>query len=226
MLLNKIFNNVPPYFLIVQNRLISTYLICNFFKTDASPVNNKKKYLRKKNRQAIEKKSDVFWICLATSEPGIAHGSTDDKISAGIDVEHCLLNKKIQVTIYKKKELTRYKNVADKDIKLVSVKQGFNQVSGSGSAFGIRIREGKNDPQKQKKLRNQERKCLDMFSSFTANNISDQLDASRKWTRICMYNLLMINYGGIRERSLPLLNIHTKVVLTNIRLLSTQNINY
>jgi hypothetical protein len=37
-----------------------------------------------------------------------------------------------------------------------------------------------------------------------------------------MYNLLMINYGGIRERSLPLLNIHNKVVLTNIRLLSTQ----
>jgi hypothetical protein len=33
---------------------------------------------------------------------------------------------------------------------------GFNQVSGSGSAFGIRMRiqEGKNDPQKQKKSRN------------------------------------------------------------------------
>ena len=74
----------------------------------------------------MKKKSDVFWICLATSEPGIAHGSTDDEISTGVDVEHCLLNKKIQVTIYEKKELTRYKTVADKDIKLVSVKQGFN----------------------------------------------------------------------------------------------------
>jgi hypothetical protein len=32
---------------------------------------------------------------------------------------------------------------------------GFNQVSGSGSVFGIRIRiqEGKNDPQKKKKIK-------------------------------------------------------------------------
>ncbi len=44
-------------------------------------------------------------------------------------MEHGLLNKKIQLTIFKKKELTRYKTVADKDIKLVCVKQG----SGSGS---------------------------------------------------------------------------------------------
>jgi hypothetical protein len=29
---------------------------------------------------------------------------------------------------------------------------GFNRVSGSGSGFGIRIQEGKNDPQKWKKL--------------------------------------------------------------------------
>jgi hypothetical protein len=76
-------------------------------------------------------------VCLATSEPGIAHRSTDDEISTRVDVEHCLLNKKIQLTKYKKKELTRYKNVADKDTKLVCVKQGFgsgfHQVNGSGS---------------------------------------------------------------------------------------------
>jgi hypothetical protein len=60
-------------------------------------------------------------------------------------VEHCLLNKKIQLTIYKKKELTRYKTVADKDIKLVCVKQGF----GSGSDLDS-IRSVDPDPGGQK----------------------------------------------------------------------------
>ncbi len=36
----------------------------------------------------------------------------------------------------------------------IPIGSGFNQVSGSGSVFGIRIQEGKNDPQKKKKFRN------------------------------------------------------------------------
>ncbi len=36
----------------------------------------------------------------------------------------------------------------------IRIGSGFNQISGSGSGFGIRIQKGKNDPQKYKKSRN------------------------------------------------------------------------
>jgi hypothetical protein len=36
----------------------------------------------------------------------------------------------------------------------IRIGSGFNQISGSGSEFGIRIPEGKNDPQNRKKLKN------------------------------------------------------------------------
>jgi hypothetical protein len=47
-------------------------------------------------------------------------------------------------------------NTASKSVFRIRIGFGFNQVSGSGHGFGIRIRiqEGKNDPQKFKKLRN------------------------------------------------------------------------